>query len=141
MTTSGIGKTNTQHFDLQTPTPTPNKDGKVGGLMYEKFDKKTGQTILKSAGSDTLSHLHMKAKGYTLMTENTARAYIQSKVGTISLPSDLKLEKPMTLRGGTEFVVTADSFMKNINSYQDRDLTVFKTSLLMLSDRPKLQSE
>jgi len=139
MTTSGIGKSNTQHFDLQTPTP--NKDGKVGGLMYEKFDKKTGQTILKSAGSDTLSHLHMKAKGYTLMTEKTARAYIQSKVGSMDLPSDLNLKKPMTLRGGTEFVVTADSFMKNINSYQDRDLDVFKISLLMLSDHPKLQSE
>jgi hypothetical protein len=139
MTTSGIGKSNTQHFDLQTPTP--NKDGKVGGLMYEKLDKKTGQTILKSAGSDTLSHLQMKAKGYTLMTEKTARAYIQSKVGSMDLPSDLNLKKPMTLRGGTEFVVTADSFMKNINSYQDQDLTVFKISLLMLNEHPKLQSE
>jgi hypothetical protein len=139
MTTSGIGKSNTQHFDLQTPTP--NKDGKVGGLMYEKLDKKTGQTILKSAGSDTLSHLQMKAKGYTLMTEKTARAYIQSKVGSMDLPSDLNLKKPMTLRGGTEFVVTADSFMKNINSYQDQDLTVFKISLLMLNEHPKLPSE
>jgi len=59
----------------------------------------------------------------------------------MDLPSDLNLKKPMTLRGGTEFVVTADSFMKNINSYQESDLTVFQTSLLMLSDRPKLQSE
>jgi hypothetical protein len=62
-------------------------------------------------------------------------------MGSMDLPSDLNLKKPMTLRGGTEFVVTADSFMKNINSYQDRDLNVFKTSLLMLSDHPKLQSE
>jgi hypothetical protein len=139
MTTSNVGNSNTRYFDLQTPAS--DKNGKVDGLMYEKLDKKTGQTILKSAGSDTLSHLHMKAKGYTLMTEETARAYIQSKVTSIDLPSDLNLKKPMTLRGGTEFVVTADSFMKNINSYQDRDLTVFKTSLLMLSEHPKLQSE
>jgi hypothetical protein len=40
MTTSSVGKSNRTNFDFSAANP--DKNGKVGGLMYEKFDKKTG---------------------------------------------------------------------------------------------------
>lgn len=132
MTTSSVGKSNHTNFDFSAANP--DKNGKVGGLMYEKFEKKTGQTKLTNAGTGLFSHLHMKAKGYTLMTEKTARDYILTKVATMKLPSDLGLQKYQSINGATEIVVTAEAFMKCVKDHQQSDLQVFQISLQMLLD-------
>jgi len=108
--------------------------------MYEKFDKKTGQTKLTSAGTGLFAHLHMKAKGYTLMTEKTARDYIQTKVATMKLPSDLGLQKYQSINGAKEIVVTAEAFMKSVKDFQQSDLEVFQISLHMLPDNLQLKT-
>ena len=119
MTTANVGNSNPKYFDLRTPTPA--KDGKVDGLMYEKFDKKTGQTILKSSGNDGLAHLLMKAKGYTLMTEKTARDYIKTKVATIRVDSDLKISNRIKLGGETVAAVKTDVFLQDVQKHQSAD--------------------
>ena len=127
MTTANVGNSKPKYFDLRTPAPA--KDGKVDGLMYEKFDKKTGQTILKSSGNDGLSHLLMKAKGYTLMTEKTARDYIQTKVATLSLDSDLKISNRIKLGSETVAAVKTDVFLQNVNHLQWADFQAFTSRL------------
>ena len=55
--------------------PKENSDGAIKGVMYEKYDKKTGENKLKS-GSNALEKLLMKARGYTALKESSAKEFL-----------------------------------------------------------------
>jgi len=57
--------------------PKENSDGAIKGVMYEKYDKKTGENKLKS-GSNALEKLLMKARGYTALKESSAKEFLKA---------------------------------------------------------------
>jgi len=57
--------------------PKENSEGKIKGVMYEKIDKNTGETKLKS-GSNALEKLLMKARGYTALKESSAKDFLKT---------------------------------------------------------------
>jgi len=65
--------------------PKENSDGAIKGVMYEKYDKKTGEKKHKN-GSNALEKLLMKARGYTALKESSAKDFLNTMFSKAPLP-------------------------------------------------------
>ncbi len=74
---SNIYRVSSESVDYKYHAPKENNEGAIKGIMYEKIDKKTGETKLKS-GSNALGKLLMKARGYTALKESSAKDFLKT---------------------------------------------------------------
>jgi hypothetical protein len=114
--------TNGTNYKLQEPEP--SKSGKTSEIYYEKIDRKTGETKLKSADGK-LGFLLMKARGYSLMKEDTARSYLKTQVQHTSVDANLNLKKSDSMFFKKREVIPASAFMQSIKVHQDYDQVAF----------------
>jgi hypothetical protein len=70
--------------------PKANSEGKIKGVMYEKIDKNTGETKLKS-GSNALEKLLMKVRGYAALKESSAKDFLKAEFPKANNIQDLVL--------------------------------------------------
>ena len=70
--------------------PKENSEGKIKGVMYEKYDKNTGETKLKS-GSNALKKLLMKVRGYAALKESSAKDFLKAEFPKSNNIQDLVL--------------------------------------------------
>lgn len=98
--------------------PKPNNKGAIKGIMYEKTDKKTGDTKFKS-GSNALEKLLMKARGYTLMQESSAKKFLNAKFPNALLSGDVILttHKYKSARKSSD-VMSANVFHQTFENQQ-----------------------
>lgn len=121
MRVSDTAGTNTTQFKLHLPEP--DKSEKVSGFCYEKVDKKTGETKLKSA-EGRLGFLLMKARGYSLMKESTARSYLQTLVKHVDVDRNLNLAKHDFMVFKQRSVIDASAFLSSIKTHKQSDANV-----------------
>jgi len=114
--------TNGTNYKLQEPEP--SKSGKTSEIYYEKIDRKTGETKLKSADGK-LGFLLMKARGYSLMKEDTARSYLKTQVQYTSVDANLNLKKSDSMFFKKRDVIPASAFMQSIKVHQGSDQVAF----------------
>lgn len=118
--------TNGTNYKLQEPEP--SKSGKTSEIYYEKIDRKTGETKLKSADGK-LGFLLMKARGYSLMKEDTARSYLKTQVKYTSVDANLNLKKSDSMFFKKREVIPASAFMQSIKVHQGYDQLAFGAKL------------
>ena len=101
--------------------PKGNSEGKFKGVMYEKYDKKTDETKLKS-GSNALEKLLMKARGYTLLKESSAKKFLNAMFPKAPLSECSILTTPRYKPAGkSKDVISANFFHKTFENQQSTD--------------------
>jgi hypothetical protein len=67
----------------------------------------------------------MKARGYSLMKEDTARSYLKTQVQYTSVDANLNLKKSDSMFFKKRDVIPASAFMQSIKVHQGSDQVAF----------------
>lgn len=98
--------------------PKENSEGKIKGVMYEKYDKNTGETKLKS-GSNALEKLLMKARGYTALKESSGKDFLKAMFPKALFSEGSILTTPRYKSAGkSKDVISANYFHKTFENRQ-----------------------
>jgi hypothetical protein len=101
--------------------PKPNNKGLIKGIMYEKVDKNTGEVKLKN-GSGPFEKLMLKARGYTKMTDKTARKFLQEKFKNAPVGDHFTIHVfQKNLSGKEKLIVRANDFHSSFTTQQNND--------------------
>jgi hypothetical protein len=108
-----------------------NSAGAIKGVMYEKIDKKNGETKLKS-GSNALEKLLMEARGYTALKESSAKKFLNAMFPKAPLSEGSILTTPRYKSAGkSKDVVSSNYFHKTFENQQITDEKKQASDLIM----------
>ena len=104
--------------DYKYYEPKENSAGAIKGVIYEKYDKKTGKTKLKN-GSNALEKLLMKARGYTALKESSAKDFLNTTFPKAPLPKgSILTTNRYKSAGKSNDVISANLFHRTFEAQQ-----------------------